>query len=205
MVKAVFWDFGGVITSSPFENFAAWERAQGLPVGTIRGINATDSDANAWARYERSEISRDEFCRGFESEAAAAGFEIPGEVVLDCVITEVRPFMVDALKQVSAQHRTAVLTNNFLSGEGTTRIHEVLELFDVVVESSKVGCRKPDRAFYELACEMAEVEATDVVFLDDLGVNLKPARAMGMTTIKVTDPHVALAELGAVLGLDLGA
>lgn len=202
MVEAVFWDFGGVITSSPFDNFAAWERAHDVPVGTIRSINATDSDTNAWARYERSEIDRDEFCRLFETEAGAAGFEINGEVVLDCVITEVRPFMVEALKLVGAHYKTAVLTNNFVSGEGTTRIHEVLDVFDVVVESSKVGFRKPDQAFYELACEMAEVDPADVVFLDDLGVNLKPAQAMGMTTIKVVDPHVALTELEELLDLE---
>lgn len=203
MVEAVFWDFGGVITSSPFDNFVAWERSQGLPDGTIRGINATNPDTNAWARYERSDIDREEFCRLFTAEAVGAGFEIPGEIVLECVITEVRPFMVDALTRVSSRFRTAVLTNNFLSGEGTTQIHEVLELFDVVVESSQVGVRKPDPGFYELACRMAEVDPVDVVFLDDLGVNLKPARSMGMTTIKVIEPHAALAELGAVLGLDL--
>jgi len=203
MIKAVFWDFGGVITSSPFENFAEWERSHGHPEGTIRGINATNSDSNAWAKFERSEIDREEFCRVFETEAAGLGLEIPGEVVLECVITEVRPFMVEALARVGENYRTAVLTNNFVSGEGTTQIHDVLELFDVVVESSKVGVRKPDREFYELACRMAEVEPSEVVFLDDLGINLKPARAMGMTTLKVTDPHLALAELGEILNLDL--
>lgn len=203
MVDAVFWDFGGVITSSPFEQFAAWERSQGLPEGTIRNINATDPDTNAWARYERSEIDREQFCSAFTSEARVAGHEIPGEVVLECVVTEIRPFMVEALAKVSGRYRTAVLTNNFLSGEGTTQIHRVLEMFDVVVESSKVGARKPDQEFYDLACDLAGVQPHQVVFLDDLGVNLKPARAMGMTTIKVVDPHVALEELGAVLGMEL--
>ena len=77
------------------------------------------------------------------------------------------------------------------------------ELFDVVVESSKAGCRKPDPRFYEIACEELGIEPSQAVFLDDLGINLKPARAMGMTTIKVTDPGEALRELEAVVGMVL--
>ena len=77
-------------------------------------------------------------------------------------------------------------------------------MFDVVIESSKVGVRKPDPRFYEIALDAVDVAPDDAVFLDDLGVNLKPARALGMTTIKVDDPAVALAELEAVVGFPLG-
>ena len=75
--------------------------------------------------------------------------------------------------------------------------------FDLVLESSKVGVRKPEPGFYTLACERLGVEPAECVFLDDLGINLKPARQLGMTTIKVDDPAVALAELSTTLALDL--
>ena len=78
-----------------------------------------------------------------------------------------------------------------------------MSLFDVVLESSKIGVRKPEPRIYELACEALEVEPADCVFLDDLGINLKPARAMGMTTIKVVEPGDALAELEQVVGFPL--
>ena len=104
------------------------------------------------------------------------------------------------------------VTNNVRSGTGpgmaTTElraaaIDEVMQLFHVIVESSVVGVRKPEVRFYELALEAAGCDAADVVYLDDLGINLKPARAMGMQTIKVVDADAARAELADVTGLDL--
>ncbi len=209
MIRAVFFDFGGVVLSSPFDAFASYEQRSGLPEGLLRSLNATAPDTNAWARLERSEIGIDDFVVAFEAEAAAAGHRVDGRAVLACLSGELRPAMVEAVRRCSEQFVTGLLTNNFVAGaddRGAAHHPEwrdVVALFDVVVESSRVGVRKPDRRFYELACEMAEVEPAEVVFLDDLGVNLKPARAMGMTTIKVEDPAVALAELEAVLGVPL--
>ena len=197
MIEAVLFDFGGVITTSPFDNFALLEERRGVPADTIRKINSTNPDTNAWAQFERSDVDRSGFCELFEAEAAALGYEIPGAEVLDCLKTEIRPFMVDALRSISENYRTAMLTNNFSAGDdpGSGSHGETKELFDVIIESAKAGVRKPTPRFYELACEALDVEPAACVFLDDLGINLKPARAMGMTTIKVVDPHVALAEL----------
>ena len=205
MIKAVLFDFGGVITTSPFDNFARLEADLGVPADTIRTINSTNPDTNAWAQYERNDVDHDAFCELFEAEAAALGYEISGGAVLECIKTEVRPFMVDALRKVGERYRTAMLTNNIRAGEnpGSGSHGDTLPLFEVVVESSKVGVRKPTPRFYEIACELLDVEPAACVFLDDLGINLKPARAMGMTTIKVVDPHVALAELGAILDMQL--
>lgn len=205
MIKAVLFDFGGVMTTSPFDNFAVLEKKVGAPPDTIRRINSTNPDTNAWAQYERNDVDVDGFCELFEAEAKAIGYDIPGQAVLDCLKTQIRPFMVDALRKISGSYRTAMLTNNFSAGDdpGSGSHGDTKELFDVIIESSKVGVRKPTPRFYELACEGLGVEPEACVFLDDLGINLKPARAMGMTTIKVVDPHVALAELSEVLDLPL--
>lgn len=203
MIRAVLWDFGGVILSSPFDAFALYEAELGIPEGTIRRINATNPDTNAWALYERSEIDRAGFCTRFDDEARGIGVELSGERVLDALYGEIRPAMVEALRRVrQAEYATACLTNNIV-GAVRPELAEVMALFDVVIESSKVGVRKPEVQFYEIACEKLGVEPDQCVFLDDLGVNLKPAKAMGMTTIKVIDPDSALAELESVLGLAL--
>lgn len=207
VIKAVLFDFGGVILSSPFDAFAAYERRAGLPVDFIRTVNATNPDSNAWARLERSELDLDGFVVAFEEEAAALGHDVDGNEVIACLRGEIRPRMVEALRRCRGSFATALLTNNFLTGNpdwsSGGSFGPILEHFDVVVESSQVGVRKPERRFYEIALDRLGVDASDAVFLDDLGVNLKPARAMGMTTIKVEDPDVALDELGALLRLDL--
>ncbi len=207
MISAALFDFGGVLTSSPFERFAAYEASAGLPVGLIRRINSTNPDDNAWAHFERNLVDRAGFCAEFEAEAAALGHEVDGEAVLACLDGEIRPEMVRAVEQCGPRLKTALLTNNFAAGDGDDERHhqveEIHELFDLVVESSKVGYRKPDRRFYEIACRGLGVDPAECVFLDDLGINLKPARAMGMTTIKVADPVVALAELEAAVGFPL--
>lgn len=207
MIRAVLWDFGGVVTTSPFEAFARYERERGLREGFIRTLNATNPDDNAWARLERTEVSVEEFCRLYEQEAREAGGEIDAREVLACLSGDVRPEMVEALRRIRERGlRQAMLTNNFVGLEADDRSPhgpDLLDLFDVVVESRVVGVRKPEPAFYEIACEHLAIRPSEAVFLDDLGVNLKPARAMGMTTIKVADPDEALAELEAALGFEV--
>jgi putative hydrolase of the HAD superfamily len=206
-VRAALFDFGGVILSSPFDAFSRYEREKGLPSGFIRQLNARDPDRNAWARLERSEVSIDEFCTLFEAEARAEGYELVGREILDLLAGELRPGMVEAVRRCSERLVTGLLTNNFVTVGGRvdreTEMGAVLGLFDAVVESSRVGVRKPDARFYELACELLEIHPTEAVFLDDLGINLKPARALGMTTIKVVDPDVAITELEEVVGFPL--
>ena len=208
MIRAALFDFGGVILASPFEAFAHYERAKGLPPDFIRGLNTRNPDANAWARLERNEVPFDEFCRLFEAEADEAGHHIDARDMLALISGDVRPAMVEAVRRCKkAGLKTGLLTNNWVSyedrGDDISERNEALELFDVVIESSKVGVRKPDPRFYELACEALAITPSEAVFLDDLGINLKPARAMGMTTIKVEDPDVAIAELEAVVGFPL--
>jgi putative hydrolase of the HAD superfamily len=202
-IRAVFWDFGGVILASPFDAFAAYERERGLPPDFIRSVNTVDPDTNAWARIERRELTPDEFDAAFAEESERLGHRVPGRDVLDLLHGEVRTQMVTALDRViAAGYVTACLTNN-VSSDVRDDVVPIMARFDHVVESSKVGCRKPERAFYERGCELAGVEPTEVVYLDDLGINLKPARAMGMTTIKVVDPDDAIDELADVLGIAL--
>ena len=212
MIKAVIWDFGGVLTSSPFEAFNRYEAENGLPTDFIRGINATDPDTNAWALFERSEISAEEFDGKFAIESEAQGHRVPGADVIALLAGDIRPDMVTALNIVSKNFKTGCITNNVPAGEGAgmARTHEkaqavaeVMSLFQEVIESSKIGMRKPDPRIYQLMCEKLEIEPSDAVYLDDLGINCKPARALGMATIKVTDPDIALTELESIVGMPL--
>lgn len=209
MIRATLFDFGGVILSSPFEAFARYERDAGLPAGFLRTVNASNPDTNAWARLERREVDLDEFCALFGAEALALGHAVDGRNVLGLLHGDVRPQMVEAVRRCrSAGLATALLTNNIVpTASMDSARHDMaaaLGLFDVVIESSVVGVRKPEPAFYELACGKLGVAPAECVFLDDLGINLKPARAMGMATIKVGDPDDAIAELEQVLGGRLG-
>lgn len=198
------WDFGGVILSSPFEAFTAYEQANGLPVGVIRQINSTNPDDNAWAHLERGDINFDDFCDRFEAEGRQLGAVIDARTFMGLLAGELRPAMVEAVRRCHERLRTGLVTNNFvLVDEEQSQHPDVIAEFDVVIESSKTRLRKPDPRIYELACRELEVEPQEVVFLDDLGINLKPARAMGMTTIKVSDPDAALAELEQVVGFPL--
>jgi putative hydrolase of the HAD superfamily len=212
MINAVLWDFGGVILSSPFEAFNRYEIELGLPRDFIRGLNARNPDANAWARMERSEVDLDGFASLFEAEAAEHGHKLSGHHVLKIISGEVRPEMVEALRRVKQRYRIACITNNMPTGEGpgmardparVKEIESIMGLFEHVVESSKLGIRKPDPRIYLHACQLLDVKPENCVYLDDLGVNLKPAKALGMRTIKVENSVQALGELQAVLGIPL--
>lgn len=212
--SAVLWDFGGVILSSPFEAFRRYESERGLPVDAIRTINARNPDTNAWARFERSEITAAQFDSVFADEAREFGLDIRGYDVLGLLRGDIRPEMVHALRSVKEfGFKTACLTNNVVDTTETehgdavaaraTAIAEVMSLFDAVIESSKVGCRKPEVQFYEIACATLEVRPSSCIFLDDLGINLKPAAALGMKTIKVLSAAQALDDLEQILGKPL--
>jgi putative hydrolase of the HAD superfamily len=213
MKRAVLWDFGGVILTSPFEAFQRYEAENGLPRDFIRSVNTTNPHANAWALLERSQITVDEFDELFAAESDSLGHRVSGADVLSLLAGDVRPEMVAMLDRVKeAGYRVACLTNNVVGGDGdspessassavrATEIAGIMDRFDVIVESSKVGVRKPEVRFYEIACELLGVSPPECVFLDDLGINLKPAAALGMTTIKVTTAQQAISDLSAVLG-----
>jgi putative hydrolase of the HAD superfamily len=208
VIRAALFDFGGVILSSPFEAFARYERERNLPDGFLRGLNSTRPDENAWAQLERGHVSFDAFCHLYEREAQEAGGEVDAREVMALLAGDVRPAMVEAVRRCHERLKTACLTNNWVAADDRNASPHgrlLADLFDVVVESSKVGVRKPDPRFYELASEQLAIEPHEAVFLDDIGGNLKPARAMGMTTIKVVDPDAAIAELESVVGFALRA
>ncbi|OPZ00597.1 HAD family hydrolase [Bradyrhizobium sacchari] len=209
-IEAVIFDFGGVLTSSPFEAFTRFETERGLPADIIRRTNAANHLENAWARFERAEVDIETFDRLFAEESRALGAEVRGLDVLPLLQGDLRPEMVEALKRIKAQFRTGCITNNLPAnaiGSMTGRslyIAEVMVLFDHVIESAKIGLRKPDPRIYRLMVETLKVNPKNCVYLDDLGVNLKPAREMGMTTIKVTSGAQAIAELEKATALKLG-
>ncbi len=209
-VEAVLWDFGGVFTTSPFEAFNRYEAARGLPRDLIRTINATNPHENAWARFERAEIDRAGFDLKFLQESAALGHPVRGAEVLPLLAGDLRPRMIEALKLCKQRFRVGCITNNMAQGhgpgmaanaEGASRSAGVMALFDVIVESSKAGLRKPDPRIYLLACEQLGVAPAACVYLDDLGVNCKPAAALGMAAIKVVSEAQALDDLARVTGL----
>jgi putative hydrolase of the HAD superfamily len=209
MVEAVIWDFGGVLTSSPFEAFARFESQRGLPANIIRRTNAENHLENAWAKFERAEVDIEAFDQLFATESRALGAEVRGKDILPLLFGDLRPEMVEALKHVKAKFKTGCITNNLpanaigSAGGRTLYIAEVMALFDHVIESAKIGLRKPDPRIYRLMVEALDVDPRACIYLDDLGVNLKPAREMGMTTIKVASAAQAIAELEAATGLTL--
>ena len=211
-IRAVLWDFGGVFTESPFLAFAGFERARGLPENFLRRVNSTNPDQNAWARFERGELTLTQFDSAFGDESAALGHRVAGGEVIELLYGEIRPQMVQALRRCRDHFVNACLTNNVRAAPGhgplvsdarAEQVAEILSLFHLVVESSKVGTRKPEVRFYRLALEQLGIEPQQAVYLDDLGINLKPARALGMATIKVESSEQALAELERVLGVTL--
>jgi putative hydrolase of the HAD superfamily len=210
-IEAVIWDFGGVFTTSPFDAFNRYEADRGLPKDLIRTINATNPHDNAWALFERAEIDAATFDVRFAEEARALGQTLRGGEVLPLLFGDFRPRVVGALRACKSRFKVGCITNNVQgAGKGAgmassatkaAQVGEIMALFDAVIESSKVGLRKPDPKIYLMMCELLAVEPSACVYLDDLGVNCKPAAALGMTAIKVTGEDQALADLARVTGL----
>ena len=209
----VIFDFGGVITSSPFEAFNRMEAERGLPHDFVRRVNSTNPNDNAWAKFERAEIDADGFAAAFAAEADALGHSLGGASVIGCLAGDIRPYMVTALDRLKAAgFGVGCITNNVKAGRGAgmarnaDKAHQVgaiMARFDYVIESSKAGVRKPDPRIYQMMCELFSVEPSVCIYLDDLGINCKPAAGLGMHAIKVTDGEKALADLETVLGMPL--
>jgi len=209
MYQAVIFDFGGVFTTSPFEAFARYERERGLPADLIKRINGANYLENAWAKFERAEIDLDTFDRLFAEEARAHGHHVPGKDIIALLAGDFRPEMLTALKRIKTKYKTGCITNNVPSNQTGSAdgralyAREIMALFDHLIESSKVSLRKPDPRIYTMMCEALGVQPEACIYLDDLGVNLKPARALGMHTIKVESGHQAIAALEKATGMNL--
>jgi len=209
-IKAILWDFGGVLTTSPFEAFNRFEAAHDLPKDFIRRVNSTNPTTNAWAQFESNTITTEQFDQLFEQESESLGHPVRGMRVLELLSGELRPRMVSALRKCKEHFKVGCITNNMKSGEGPSMARDeakaaasqsVMTLFDVIVESSVEGVRKPDPRIYEIACGRMDIAPDTCVFLDDLGINLKPAKALGMTTIKVIEEDQAIKDLTKATGI----
>ncbi len=209
-IEAVIWDLGGVFTSSPFEAFNRFEARRGLPRKLIRTVNTTNPDSNAWALFERGEIDGGGFDRKFFEETTALGHPVRGAEILPLLAGEVRPRMVEALTICKQRFKVGCITNNMAHGQGSamttnresaSRAGDIMQHFDAIIESSKVGVRKPDPRIYLMMCERLRVETKACVYLDDLGINCKAAAQLGMVAIKVVSEPQALADLEGATGL----
>jgi putative hydrolase of the HAD superfamily len=205
-IDAVIFDLGGVVLDSPLAALAHYEQELGLAANTVnRGIVGAGA-AGAWARLERGELTMREFYAAFDREMAGLGLAVSGQTLMERIAarTAVRPAAVEAIRRLRASGRkVAALTNNWVSEDQNSKMAQLRTEFDVFIESTRVGLRKPDPRIYQLACSELGVTPGAAAFLDDIGSNLKAARALGMHTIKVDDIHVALTELGALVGLSL--
>tara|TARA_A100001015_G_scaffold58008_2_gene63870 strand:- start:688 stop:1335 length:648 start_codon:yes stop_codon:yes gene_type:complete len=205
--SSIFWDFGGVITSSPFEAFKKFEIENDLPENFLRKVNSTNPQNNAWALLEQSKINQIEFNDLFFQESSELGFGVNGLKVLDLLEGDLRLGMVEIIKTLKKMDFIqACLTNNFIPDNDNQpdmmdliKKTEVFNLFDFIFESKEIGLRKPDQAFYDYVLEKVDIPPEKIIFLDDLGINLKPAKAMGMTTIKVISESQAKEDLERIL------
>ncbi len=204
-IEAVVFDIGGVVMDSPLHAIAGYERDHGLAPNSINRVVVASGEGGAWARLERGELTVETFIEPFEADCRAQGFAVDGRGLM-AVVAQARgpgPQMLEAIRRIRARGlRAAALTNNWVN-DGKRPTDHLRARFDVFVESAVVGLRKPDPRIYELVCRELGVPPARAAFLDDIGLNLKPARALGMATIKVVEPDPALRELGALLGFDL--
>ena len=211
-LEAILWDFGGVFTTSPFENFNLLEERLGAPSDFIRTLNSVNPTTNAWAQFESNQVSLEEFDELFAKESKLAGHEIRGKEVISMLSGDLRPKMVELLELCKEQYKVACITNNVKAGRGpgmssdddkASKVSKVMELFDDVIESSVEGIRKPNPEIYKLACQRISVEPEKCLFIDDLGINLKPAKELGMKTIKVLSEAQALKDICLITNINL--
>jgi putative hydrolase of the HAD superfamily len=205
---AVIFDLGGVVLGSPLHAIARYERACGLPAGFVNRVVVSTGPTGAWSRLERGELAVADFIPAFEADCLVAGERLAAGPMMEAIREESqpRPRMLAAIRALRGHGlRVGALTNNWVSEEpAESRLGlELRGLFDAFVESAILGLRKPDPRIYRHACKELGVEPPQAIFLDDIGANLKAARALGMHTIKVDAPEQALGELDQALGFAL--
>jgi len=203
--QAVVFDLGGVVMESPLHAINRFEDRHGVERGSITRLVASAGVGSAWTALETGRLPIAEFMTAFDAELARAGIHVPVRELMAAIESETvpRPAMLLAIDRLRDEGFTvAALTNNWVPFAGIDD-HEVRPRFDVFVESFREGINKPDRRIYEVLLQRLAIPAKRVVYLDDIGRNLKPGRDLGMTTIKVDDPQAALQELGSLVGLNL--
>jgi len=206
-IKTIIFDFGGVITNSPIEGFKLLEEKHGYDNGIITNINMNNPDNNAWAKSERGEIDINTFLEEFEKEALAIGQKINAKEILQQLYGSLRENMINKIKllSVSKKYKLICLTNVlkgvdiFTPEERVKSVNRIMSYFDIIYESYKLNMRKPETRIYQYILNEINIKPEETVFLDDLGMNLKPALQLGINTIKVVDPNDAINELDKIL------
>jgi putative hydrolase of the HAD superfamily len=207
VIEAVVFDIGGVVQDSPLHAIARYERDHGLPAHAINRAVVASGEAGAWSRLERGELTLSAWCAPFESDCRALGVHVDAARLMTYIAQagRARPAMLRAIARLRERGlRVGALTNNWATDDPSPPPNALRGHFDVFVESRAVGMRKPDPRIYRLVCEQLGITPPQAAFLDDIGANLKAARALGMHTIKVDEPGQALHELSALVGFDLG-
>jgi putative hydrolase of the HAD superfamily len=204
--RAAIFDIGGVLTHSPVTRIQQFCAEQAIPDDVRYAIFGPDD--GPWSRFERSELSREEFAVEFDAHVTPCGTAARGLPFMEWFFQGFgeRPEMVAVVKHLRGRVKLGSITNNVARDEPAQRRTsgiDVQSLFDVVVESAIEGVRKPDPRIYLVACQRLGVEPSEAVFLDDLGSNLKGARALGMHTIKVDATTGAIDALEQALGIPL--
>jgi putative hydrolase of the HAD superfamily len=205
-ITAVVFDIGGVIQDSPLHAIARYERDHGLPANAINRAVVATGEGGAWSRLERGELTLNAWCEPFEADCRAHGVAVSAPRLMQYIAEagRARPEMIRAVERLRERGlRVGALTNNWKTDEPGAGPPPLARHFDAFVESRAVGMRKPDPRMYQLICRELGVAPPQTAFLDDIGANLKSAKALGMHTIKVDDPAQALRDLGAVVGFEL--
>lgn len=205
-IRAVVFDIGGVIQDSPLHAIARYERDHGLPPDAINRAVVAAGEQGAWSRLERGELTVEAWRAPFERDCRAHGLTVSATRLMQYIAEagRERPQMLRAVSRLRERGlRVGALTNNWATETSARGPHPIARHVDALVESRAVGMRKPDPRIYQLICRRLGVEPPQAAFLDDIGRNLKSAKALGMHTIKVDEPAQALRELSALVGFDL--
>ena len=198
-IKIILWDYGGVLTESPIKNFRKFENDNNYSLNTIVKINSDNKYNNAWAQLEKDKISIEKFSKLFREEAKQFGVQnINTDKLFECLNVKLNIKMVELLENVSKFYSCVCLTNNFKK-MSSSDFENIKHNFSLIIESCKIGLRKPEKQIYKYVLEVLKVNAKEILFIDDLGINLKPARELGFHTYKFTDSDKTISYIKNML------
>ena len=198
-IKIVLWDYGGVLTESPIINFRKFENDNNYSLNTIVKINSDNKYNNAWAKLEKDEISIEQFSKLFREEAKQFGIpNINTDKLLECLNVKLNIKMVELLENVSKFYSCVCLTNNFKK-MSSYDFENIKHNFSLIIESCKIGLRKPEKEIYTYVLKVLKVSAKEILFIDDLGINLKPAKELGFQTYKFIDTNKTISYMKNML------